>query len=703
MADEQQVDVWPTPRRVERGAGSVTLRPDRWCVVGQPGSFAAEIVARRLGAPLAGQPAPGLTPVRMLVQPDAEFARGLSRDQRPEAYTLEVRPDGVTALAAEPEGLLRAAATVLQLARDANGGVALPMLSLTDYPAFRFRCAADWLINVECNRWAYDWGDGLEAVCARLERKLDQCFRYKINQVWFDGFGWDLDRTPHYAELVRHCTGYARRRGIRLTFAGYAAGYGTAYQRSEIYRCGYHGQVYLNRRPYPDGPEYLCCGMAGHAESRRYGTCPSNEALQAAKLAELERFVSVVQPGFLYLHDIDTGTFEESRRAWLLRCDDCRRRWPSDELTDLRGQAGALALWFRRVRDHLGALPADGDYDPARDLTLIFTSPVYSHRLEPGQPEVWRREVEYFGLLSSLIGPAAGVEFAIREQLLDPDGTPRVGQLRRALDQAGCGHGVHVIAFAGGDNYNSDDLTNVSATMAPVYSGAESVCLSNGGVHEDPVQLLNAELLWAGAASPWAECLTDAAAADALFDAVASGTHRPESIFGEGGLLHRACERLWGEAAGGRMRLAYLSGDPTRGPVARIWWTITREVRRLAGDVIRPERTPAELHELWLRRTEATEQALVQAEAAQALTHDPDVAWFAHCLEVGRRFAVVLAMSYGRRDGEADDGRLGAALDELEAYLDDHHQFAATDVLGGDPGSWRETLALLRDLAIAAG
>lgn len=703
MASDPLVEVWPTPRRVERGAGSVTLRPDRWCVVGQPGSFAAEILARRLGLPIAGRPAPGWSTVRLVVDGEAEFARGLPLDERPEAYALSVRPDGVTAMAAEPEGLPRAAATLLQLARDTDGGVTLPVLRLTDRPAFRYRCAADWLINVECNRWAYDWGDGLEAVRARLERKLDQCFRYKINQVWFDGFGWDLDRTPHYAELMRHCTGYARRRGVRLTFAGYAAGYGTAYQRSEIYRCGYHGQVYLNRRPYPDGPEYLCCGMAGHAESRRYGTCPSNEALQAAKLAELARFVSTVQPGFLYLHDIDTGTFEESRRAWLLRCDACRRRWPSDELADPRGQAGAMALWFRTLRDHLGSLPAAGDYDPARDLTLIFCAPVYSHRLEPGQPEVWRREVEYFGLLSSLIGPAAGVEFAIREQLLDPDGAPRVAQLRRALDQAGCGHGSQVIAFAGGDNYNSDDLVNVSATLAPVYAGAESVCLSNGGVHEDPVQLLNAELLWSGAASPWAVRLTDSTAADALFDAVASGTHRPESIFGEGGLLHRACDRLWGEAAGGLMRLAYLAGEPTRGPVARIWWTITREVRRLAGDPVRPERTPAELHELWWRRTEATEQALVHAQAARALTDDPDVAWFARCLEVGRRFATVLAWCYAARDGQPDDRRLASSLAELEAYLDGHHQFAATDVLGGDPGSWRETLALLRDLATASG
>ena len=46
----------------------------------------------------------------------------------------------------------------------------------------------------------------------------------------------------------------------------------------------------------------------------------------------------------------------------------------------------------------------------------------------------------------------------------------------------------------------SDDLSNISGAMAHFYDGAESVCLSNGGMHEEPVQMLNAEFLWSGSA-----------------------------------------------------------------------------------------------------------------------------------------------------------------------------------------------------------
>jgi len=215
--------------------------------------------------------------IKLSLDAKVPFAANLGRDARPEAYRLEVDSKGVGIKAVEPEGLLRAAATLLQIIQVEKDVITVPELTITDWPNFRYRCASDWLINAEINRWSYDWGDGRQAYLARVKRKLDLCFAYKINQVWFDGFGWDTQRSEGYADLMRECTGYARKRGIRLTFAGYGGGYGTSYQKSELYRSGYFGRTFFNRRPYPDGGRVSCIFMISTQErmwrARTVGSC----------------------------------------------------------------------------------------------------------------------------------------------------------------------------------------------------------------------------------------------------------------------------------------------------------------------------------------------------------------------------------------------------------------------------------------------
>ncbi len=706
--DHPTPDLWPQPRSVVPHGGRLAIglvhgsSYRRAVVQGAAESFAAEVLTTRLSAIPAPQGA--WVPVRLAVDANAPFAASLSRDARPEAYRIDVTPEGVEIVAVEGEGLLRAAATLLQLLRDDGDHLSLPCLALTDWPSFRHRCAGDWLLNAEINRWAYDWGDGRDAYLARVRRKLDLCFEYKINQVWFDGFGWDVERFPGYAGLQRELSAYARQRGIRLTFAGYGGGYGTSYQQSELYRCGYQGQTFLNRRPYPDGPEYDCCGLPAAPLSRRYGTCLSNEALHAAKLDEMARFVSEVQPGFLYVHDIDSGTLGESHEAWRLRSDECRNRWPSDEMAAPDGQAAAVAAWYREVRERLSRVPGSGDYDPARDLTVIFASPVYTVRTEAGQPDVWDEEVAYYRMLSTRMGPLANVQIAIREQFLQPSGEARVMQLRRALDEVGHGHGLHVIAFGGGDMYRTDDLACPVGAFAPYFAGAESVCLSNGGVHEEPVQLTNAEFLWSGACRGYAERGTVRDEVETAFTEVSCGRRRPPEVLGPGGALQAACRRLWAEAAGDAMYRAYTAGpDGARGPVSRVWWAITREVRRLRGDPVHAECTWESLRETWAERLAATEQALAHAGEAARLCDDADIAWFARCLEVGRRFAhaVLLAVELRLADAPETRRELSSTLDALEEHLGSEFRFEFVDALGGDPGCWLETVVLLRDAALS--
>jgi len=696
MSSDPLPTLWPRPQQVNYTGGRLQLGGPAQ-IIGDAGSYAAQVLAGRLNAPIVPDGAPGNVWVALRVVPRLPLPADLPNDRRVEAYRLEVGQRGVTIEALTEEGLLRGAATLLHLL--GPEGASCPCVEILDWPFFRFRCASDWLINVECNRWAYDWGDGVEATIARMERKLDMCFSYKINQVWFDGFGWSLDRTPHYARVVRHLSRYARQRGIRLTFAGYGGGYGTSYQKSELYRYGYHGQVFENRRPYPDGEEYLCCGLPGYPDARRFGTCLSNAPLQEAKIAEMAAFVSAVEPGFLYVHDIDAGHYSEAHQAWLMRCDQCRRLYPNDEMAAADGHAGAMAAWCRRLIEGLRSAPTEPGYDATRDLSIVFTSPVYTHYQEPGQPEVWRQEVEYFRVLSELIGPAPGVLFGLREQFLDLDGHPRIAALRAALDEVGNGHGALVISFLGGDCYLSDELVNASCCLSHLFEGAQSVCLSNGAVHEEPLQLVNAQALWCGPDCGFAATPGDGAEADALANAVVAGTHRPAELYGNSGALHQACRLLWGDAAAEHMyRVHTLGEDALTGPVHRVWWSITREVRRLRGDLGESRLTWEDIACRWQRRVELTREAIEEAEAALRVCEDEGIRWLVRSLEVGLQFAeVVLMASRARAAGSAVAQDAYEKLDELQRTLEQDFDLVNTDVLGGDPGCWLDTIGLLRD------
>ena len=114
----------------------------------------------------------------------------------------------------------------------------------------------------------------------------------------------------------------------------------------------------------------------------------------------MEHFVATVQPGAMYIHDIDTGYLSESHEAWLMRCPKCRERFPSDEMAHPQGQAGAIAGWFRKVCDRLSQVPPTSAYHPARTQPRLHFTRL--HPLpRPGQPKVWREE-SIFRVPSSL-------------------------------------------------------------------------------------------------------------------------------------------------------------------------------------------------------------------------------------------------------------------------------------------------------------
>lgn len=628
------------------------------------------------------------------------FASTLGREQ---GYILEVTPDDIVIGALTEQGLQHGVATLMQLLRRQGHLVTAPCVRIEDWPDFRFRIGADWLLNAEINRWGYERGDGRSSLTARMKRKLDMAARYKINGVWFDGFGWDTERFAGYAQFCRELAAHARRRHIRMAHAGYGGGYGFMYQKHFIYEAPYRGQIFENRLDYPDGEIYDCIGHPLHPTSRRYGTCLSNRMLADLKITEMVKFVYECQPGIMYIHDVDTGNFEMAHEGWRMRCPRCRQQWPDDEMVSERGAAAAYATWFSRVALAINTVQSrDGQYKASRDCLLVFVGPVYTSCRE--SDSTWQKECEYFGLISKLMGRFPNVQFGIREQFVsdEPNG-PRVAMLRERLDAIGNEHGIFVVPFVGGDNYFSDQLVSPGPALHRYYLGADSVYTKTMGSVAEPAQLLCAEYGWNARAPGSYEPAASRAEALVLLKRCTSGTETRPEIYGRGGLLYRACERLYGAQAGQFLAEMFtLGAGEGVFPLLTGWGAASREVAKLLA---LPEKDAPTRPPYWRRREAMTNQAiaLVAQASVAGLPNEnvrDDVQWLRICLEVGKRLCQSLCACWEWKVAPSDDARKQAlvALNELDNYLRANVPTNTTDPSGGDIVVWHTIWAKLTEL-----
>ncbi len=623
------------------------------------------------------------------------FASPLGVEQ---GYVLQVDDERAILCAHTETGLRHAAATLMQLV---SGDGSVPCGLVEDRPDFRYRLA-DWLVNVEANRWGYERGDGRDALFARMCRKLDLAARHKLNVIWFDGFGWDPDRRPGYAEFAREMSRRARALGIRLAHGGYGGGYGFAYQKSGIYDAPYQGKVFRNRRPWPDGEMYDCIGHPGYEASWSWGTCLSNDGLRDEKLAEISRFVRECEPGLLYVHDIDSGLWSWAAAAWERRCDECRRRWPNDDAAAEDGMAGAYAEWFRALVDAVSAVRSDdGVYDGARDCIVATVGPVYTHADDTDAN--WAGSLRYFETVSRMVGPAPNLQFGIREQFAsDHEPHLRVAELAGMLERVGNGHGILVACFAGGDSYYSDQLVAPSATLARHFVGADTAYIVHSGSVSEPAQLVAAEYEWRADAPGAADLATDRQAGLRLWEASRDGSLRPAEVYGPGGVIERACERIYGAGAGAHMSELFSSGAGESGPVATIWRTITTEVVKLREGSIEDS---LERDTFWYERAETTRRALeLVANALQTEGLAPEVAedlrWLRGTLEIGEQFADGTGMTCELLASGSEElkTQLRAHWSTLRQRIEADFPTDWFDPLGGDVGCWRVTIERLEAL-----
>lgn len=494
-----------------------------------------------------------------------------------QGYVLK-SPDASTMwiVGASPQGVIWGAASLVQLQGVDKQGAYVEGAYLRDYPHFEFRAASDWLLNIEINGWDLDRGKGVDDFARLVEARIDRALRFKINMALMDGFGFGISERPaYYSHLMLRLNRYARARGFSLCFGGYGASYGMAYEPVVMYEKGtaFKGQVFVNRRTYPDGPVYRCMGFpkARHGyEPAELGSCRSNDHLNRLKADELRRFVAAVEPGALYIHHEDFGGFQGTQKAWQKRCEQCRRRWPNDALQARDGGAGGLGHGYSALIDAVNSVKKpEAEYDAARDCQIILVSPVYV----PDGPrsEDWAEAIELWRNIGLEIPKATNVQACFREVYpLRHGGERFTEQFASAMRDAGSPMRVFMFFAGGADRFYTDYPLSGAPALNALFLGSRGIYNTSGDFYQEPMELINAEFSWNARAKGF-RVPRDYAESQQLVRSYMYEENQPADIFGPGELYDLACQRLYGRRAAPLMAKYYrlftmLPEDPVKSP-----------------------------------------------------------------------------------------------------------------------------------------
>jgi hypothetical protein len=637
----------------------------------QPPVTTIVLTTRAALAGAAGpSPMPAWTP-----QESAALARS---DQ---AYVIRMEPQGrakVWIVGASPLGVYYGAATLVQLMAAAGPGrVVLPYVEVQDFPDTPGRMCANWVLTWDWEINGYDWGDGLEAFLARCRRKIDLCARYKVNRVRFLG-GRISPGPPYmsdrYAKLkcfALELNRYARRKGVALQFS--SSSWGIDY-------CGwgttYHEPWILNRESYPDGRVYACVGGT-------VGGCLSNEALIERIAARQEQLVRDVEPGSIYLHQIDAARYAELTEIWKTRCPRCRRRFPDDEPYSARGYAGAVAGLYNRLAAGLKSVrnPESG-YDASRDLEIVFASPGYSYWTEDDAQ--WDKDLKYFAEIGRQLQYKRNVQITFREQYhrLDNRGL-RIEEMSRALAEVGWPRAMFVFAAQGADFLDSANMFVSSPVLTETFRGAGTLYNFNGHVHGELQVLANANYAWnhraPGAVDP-RQFPGDKLRQEA--SRYSSGACHSDYLFGP--FLPLACAALYGQPAAAPMA-AFYRLERQKGPILPCVAWIDAHYRDATYD--------------WRGQADRNLQAKALVDQAAATCETPakaDLCWLSRCLEVSARLCR-LCDTWHRK--QVPPAKLDALAAELLSWLEANFRFEITEPDGGDPGLWKGVVGHIRQAA----
>ena len=108
--------------------------------------------------------------------------------------------------------------------------------------------------------------------------------------------------------------------------------------------------------------------------------------------------------------------------------------------------------------------------------------------------------------------------------------------------------------------------------------------------------------------------------------------------------------------------------------------------------------------ERWTNPEQATAAALKYARKAAEISDNADIHWFVRCLELGKQYAEAVKLLVLLKSGKDKTAgvQLDGVINNLEEHIHNNFTIEKTDILGGDPGCWMETISAIKQLAQTA-
>lgn len=624
-----------------------------------------------------------------------DFAMFDMTNAKAQGYVIK-KKDGITCIGAESEmGVVYALMTLLQLLGKPVGD-----FIIRDWPDFEYR-GCNWLIWAETAIWSYDFGDGKEAIKKRCTRKLDMCLKYKINYVHADGFGYDVDRFPEYEDIMRTLNDEARKRGIHFGSGGYGMSYGAAGHLNS-----YSGKVHMNRKSYPDGEVYPCigsylawklmpdCTVARHTrltelKGREYGTCLSNEALFEEKMKEITEHIRRTHSGGYYIHNMDSH--EIHPELWLARCDDCRKRWPNDDLFARDGAAGAFAEYFDKLMERVREVK-DGDFDAERDTVIRMVSPGYLYANQFTEDPEFEEGVKFWGKIQEYMKDTRNFRIEFREQFFSHENdVPRVEIMKKYINP----EITSLVNFCGADGFYDDKLFAPTTATNYIMKDYGSNIVMSGNAFQEPLCVFNAEYTWNCENSGFYNIENKPKNYEEfmkLYYDLMELREVPEEVFGDGGMLDVICEKLYGEKYGREIAKVFkvrgTNGEPPIACASNV------DIYTNFNKVEYPMRWVSEMDEKekdekLIRFTEcakSSEQAYkILSDVLKNYDGDSDIkadlTWLCECFNMGRMLTARLREYmelYKELDGNFRNGTDfdNTAMDRLKALQERNKEFS---------------------------
>lgn len=660
------LDIIPTPKSVTYTKGDA-IKVEAVCVIG----MIPRVLNHALGMLMQDSPYTDTSadkadlivyhglenvPAGILTDDDIKTFDNQFADEQ--GYVLKKSAHGPIIIAGKSEkGCVYGIMTLLQLL-----GKEVGELCIHDWPDFAGR-TIKWLIWAELGIWSYDYGDGLEAYKERICRKYDTLLRYKLTGTNNRNYGFATNLFPGYDELMVFLREAGLDRGFGTACAGYSMGYGML-----GYDGTYQGSGYMNRKSYPDGEVYKCIGTFDAYEfiddktvdrsrrltevkAREYGTCLSNDALTQEKLKEIKKLIKEIKPTSISFHNMDAH--EVHPEIWLCRCEQCRKKWPNDDLYAEDGFAGAFAYYIDNLLDGIHSVK-DGDYDSS-NIMVSMASPGYCYA-EATVDEDFDNAVHFWTSVQKYMRNKGKFNSGFREQYFYHDKpVRRADTLAKHVKEDGfrCSMGF----FTGGDGFYDDKLISTTSALMFIGKGVTGTGIQSGNAFQEPQQLINAEYMWNTENSGFYNLDPKPQNQEEYlktFDDFLNSRIVPEGIYGEGGMIDVICDKIYGSKIGSKMaELFKLRGKNGEQPVpcassVDIYTNFTKIVFPMRWD--REDITIEEISKMTERFCQChivTSKAYdIMKEVVATFDGDEarmtDLVWLCECFEMGTKLTGML-------------------------------------------------------------